>query len=123
MAGNSDEQLEYECVSLLKEFGLSEYEAYTFVYLLRLGSGTAKDVADVDGVPEPASTTRLTHSTRPVSSTSSIPRPSDLHPSHARRPSANSNYNGRTPSRSCANCSTASTPSTPTPKSSASGQS
>jgi sugar-specific transcriptional regulator TrmB len=51
MAGNSDEQLEYECVSLLKEFGLSEYEAYTFVYLLRLGSGTAKDVADVDGVP------------------------------------------------------------------------
>jgi len=51
MAGNSNERLEYECVTLLKEFGLSEYEAYTFVYLLRLGSGTAKDVADIDGVP------------------------------------------------------------------------
>jgi len=51
MSGESTEQLEYECASLLKEFGFTEYEAYTFVYLLRLGSGTAKDVAEVDSVP------------------------------------------------------------------------
>ncbi|UPV75676.1 TrmB family transcriptional regulator [Halorussus limi] len=51
MAGKSTEQLEYECANLLKEFGFSEYEAYTFVYLLRLGTGTAKDVAEVGDVP------------------------------------------------------------------------
>lgn len=51
MAGKSTEQLEYECANLLKEFGFSEYEAYTFVYLLRLGAGTAKDVAEVGDVP------------------------------------------------------------------------
>ncbi|NHN47994.1 TrmB family transcriptional regulator [Halostella sp. JP-L12] len=51
MAGKPTEQLEYECANLLKEFGFSEYEAYTFVYLLRLGAGTAKDVADVGDVP------------------------------------------------------------------------
>ncbi|WP_415379892.1 TrmB family transcriptional regulator [Halosimplex sp. TS25] len=51
MAGKSTEQLEYECASLLKEFGFSEYEAHTFVSLLRLGTGTAKDVATVSDVP------------------------------------------------------------------------
>lgn len=51
MAGKSTEQLEYECANLLKEFGFSEYEAYTFVYLLRLGVGTARDVAEVGDVP------------------------------------------------------------------------
>lgn len=51
MAGKSTEQLEYECANLLKEFGFSEYEAYTFVYLLRLGTGTAKNVAEVGDVP------------------------------------------------------------------------
>lgn len=51
MAGKPTEQLEYECATLLQEFGFTEYEAYTFVYLLRLGGGTAKDVADLDDVP------------------------------------------------------------------------
>jgi sugar-specific transcriptional regulator TrmB len=51
MAGSSPERLEAECVRLLKEFGLSEYEAYVFVYLTRLGEGTAKDVADMNHVP------------------------------------------------------------------------
>jgi len=35
----------------IKKFGFSEYEAYTFVHLLQLGSGTAKDVAEVGEVP------------------------------------------------------------------------
>ena len=52
MSGKPNEQVEYECANLLKEFGFSEYEAYTFVYLLRLGSGTAKDIAEVDDVPQ-----------------------------------------------------------------------
>ena len=51
MAGESTEQLEYECATLLQKFGFTEYEAYTFVYLLRLGAGTAKDVAEVGDVP------------------------------------------------------------------------
>ncbi len=51
MADKSTERLEQECAALLKEFGFSEYEAYTFVYLLRLGVGTAKDVAAVGDVP------------------------------------------------------------------------
>lgn len=51
MAEKSKEQLEYECANLLKKFGFSEYEAYTFVHLLQLGSGTAKDVAEVGEVP------------------------------------------------------------------------
>mgnify|MGYP002760968722 CR=1 FL=1 len=51
MSGEPSEQLEYESANLLKEFGFTEYEAYTFVYLLRLGSGTAKDIAEVDSVP------------------------------------------------------------------------
>lgn len=52
MSGKSSDQVEYECANLLKEFGFNEYEAYTFVYLLRLGSGTAKDIANVDDVPQ-----------------------------------------------------------------------
>lgn len=51
MVDESNEQLEYECANLFKEFGFTEYEAYTFIYLLRLGSGTAKDIAAVDSVP------------------------------------------------------------------------
>lgn len=51
MAGKSTEQLEYECANLLTEFGFTEYEAFTFVSLLRLGAGTAKDVAEVGNVP------------------------------------------------------------------------
>jgi sugar-specific transcriptional regulator TrmB len=51
MAGKSTEQLEYECSTLLQKFGFTEYEAYTFVYLLRLGAGTAKDVAEIGDVP------------------------------------------------------------------------
>lgn len=51
MSSDSEERLEAECASLLQEFGFSQYEAYTFVYLLRLGSATAKEVADFDSVP------------------------------------------------------------------------
>lgn len=45
------EQLELECVSRLKDLGLNEYEAYVLVYLIRLGTGTAKDIAELDSVP------------------------------------------------------------------------
>lgn len=51
MSGKTNEQLESECADLLKEFDFTEYEAYTFVYLLRLGVGTARDVAAVGDVP------------------------------------------------------------------------
>lgn len=51
MAKKPTEQLEYECATLLTEFGFTEYEAYTFVHLLQLGTGTAKDVAAVGDVP------------------------------------------------------------------------
>lgn len=51
MADRSAEQLEAESASLLQEFGFTEYESYTFVYLLRLGGGTAKDVAALGHIP------------------------------------------------------------------------
>ena len=51
MGSDRQERLEAECASLLQEFGFSQYEAYTFVYLLRLGPSTAREVADYDGVP------------------------------------------------------------------------
>jgi len=47
----STEQLEAECASLLMELGFTKYESYVFVHLLRLGSGTAKDVARLNDVP------------------------------------------------------------------------
>jgi sugar-specific transcriptional regulator TrmB len=51
MQGESPTKHEAETAALLEELGLSEYEAYVFIYLLRLGSGTAKDVAEMDHVP------------------------------------------------------------------------
>lgn len=51
MSSDRNEALEAECASLLQELGFSQYEAYTFVYLQRLGPSTAKEVADFDGVP------------------------------------------------------------------------
>lgn len=51
MPSDRSERLEAESAELLQEFGFTEYEAYTFVSLLRLGSGTAREVADVDHVP------------------------------------------------------------------------
>jgi sugar-specific transcriptional regulator TrmB len=51
MSGRDAEKLETEAVSLLKELGLTEYEAYTLVYLFRLGTATAKEIADMNGVP------------------------------------------------------------------------
>ena len=45
------EQLEHERADLLKQFGFIKYEAHTFVRLLRIGTGTARDVAAVGDVP------------------------------------------------------------------------
>lgn len=44
-------EVEAELVENLEELGLNQYEAQTLVNLLRLGSGTAKDIARVGGVP------------------------------------------------------------------------
>ena len=51
MTDSSPERVEAESARLLQELGLTEYEAYTFVCLHRLGSGTAKDVAEMNHVP------------------------------------------------------------------------
>lgn len=51
MSTDQQERLEAECASILQEFGFSQYEAYTFVYLLRLGPSTAREIADFNGVP------------------------------------------------------------------------
>lgn len=42
MVEKSTEQIVYECANLLKEFGFSEYEAYTFVYHLAGVSGSVR---------------------------------------------------------------------------------
>lgn len=51
MAEKSTEQLEFECAELLMEMGFTEYQAYTFVSLVRLGTGTAREIADLGHVP------------------------------------------------------------------------
>lgn len=51
MSSLSQEQLEEESGSLLKQLGLSEYEAFVLVHLFQLGVGTAKDIADLNRVP------------------------------------------------------------------------
>jgi sugar-specific transcriptional regulator TrmB len=51
MPRDNSERLEAECAELLQEFGFTEYEAFTFVSLLRLGTGTARQIADVGHVP------------------------------------------------------------------------
>jgi len=42
-----------EAVEALTDLGLSTYEARVFIALVRLGSGTARDVADIAEVPRP----------------------------------------------------------------------
>ena len=51
MSGKTDEQLTAELSDNLMKLGLTEYEARTLVTLVRIGTGTAKDIADADGVP------------------------------------------------------------------------
>lgn len=51
MADRDPEVVEAQLIDLLKELGLTEYEAHTLVILTRLGTGTAKDVASMDDVP------------------------------------------------------------------------
>ncbi|PSP82798.1 TrmB family transcriptional regulator [Halobacteriales archaeon QS_6_64_34] len=51
MNGKTDEQLAVALSDDLIELGLTEYEARTLVTLVRIGTGTAKDIADADGVP------------------------------------------------------------------------
>jgi sugar-specific transcriptional regulator TrmB len=51
MADRDVEVVETQLVDRLKTLGLTEYESRTLVDLTRLGTGTAKDVADVDDVP------------------------------------------------------------------------
>jgi len=51
MANSNEELLQAQLVERLKEMGMTEYEAETLVILTRLGTGTAKDVAEMDDVP------------------------------------------------------------------------
>ncbi len=46
-----DEQAEVVAVQRLQDLGLSQYEAQTLVNLVRLGTGTAKEIARLDDVP------------------------------------------------------------------------
>jgi len=48
-----DTDLVGETTSVLESLGFTEYEARCFVALTRLGQGTARDVAEVAGVPRP----------------------------------------------------------------------
>lgn len=51
MTSFEEEVIEAKLVDHLMELGLSEYESHTLVALMRLGTGTASDVADFDHVP------------------------------------------------------------------------
>lgn len=49
---NGIEEIVDECVELLRSFELTEYEAKSFVALSRLGTGTAKEIAEVADIPQ-----------------------------------------------------------------------
>lgn len=49
--GNSTDERRSKAVELLQQFGLNEYEAKTYVTLVRLEDGTAKDVSSRSDVP------------------------------------------------------------------------
>ncbi|QLG26553.1 TrmB family transcriptional regulator [Halorarum halophilum] len=51
MAPRDDELVEAELVDHLKALGFKEYEAHTLIALFRLGTATAKDIADSSDVP------------------------------------------------------------------------
>jgi len=43
--------MEVELIERLDQLGLTNYEARTLIDLVRLGTGTAKDIQRIDGVP------------------------------------------------------------------------
>jgi sugar-specific transcriptional regulator TrmB len=51
MENEEDDRLTRVLTDELLELGLTDYEAHTLVALVRLGTGTAKAIADADGVP------------------------------------------------------------------------
>jgi len=51
MSSNPSEDPQAAAVEQLERFGLSNYAARTFVALASLGTGTARDVSEVSGVP------------------------------------------------------------------------
>ena len=50
---DADADLVAETTSVLESLGLTEYEARCFVALTRIGQGTAREIAEVAGVPRP----------------------------------------------------------------------
>ncbi|WP_247001069.1 TrmB family transcriptional regulator [Halosolutus gelatinilyticus] len=51
MVDFEEEQAEAEALDRLQDLGLSTYEAQTLINLLRLGTGTARDITRINGVP------------------------------------------------------------------------
>ncbi|HET7324592.1 MAG TPA: helix-turn-helix domain-containing protein [Halococcus sp.] len=51
MTDDTPERKRSQAVSLFCELGLTEYEARVYVALLRLGTGTAREIAEIAGVP------------------------------------------------------------------------
>ena len=51
MAPDDSGRVETELISNLKQLGMNKYEAQTLINLVRLGSGTAKDIARMNDVP------------------------------------------------------------------------
>lgn len=51
MKEGTEEQLRAELSDRLRDLGLTDYEAQTLIALVRLGTGTAKDIADAGGPP------------------------------------------------------------------------
>ncbi len=51
MVSFEEEQAEAEALVRLQNLGLSKYESQTLINLIRLGTGTAQDIARINGVP------------------------------------------------------------------------
>jgi len=51
MVSFEEEQAEATALDRLQDLGLSKYESQTLINLIRLGTGTAEDIAQINGVP------------------------------------------------------------------------
>lgn len=51
MVSFDEEQAEAQALDRFQDLGLSQYEAQTLLNLIRLGTGTAQDIASIDDVP------------------------------------------------------------------------
>jgi sugar-specific transcriptional regulator TrmB len=79
------EEDDLQSIEILKQFNLNEYEAKTYVVLLRIGDAAASDIADAADVPQPRVYDVLRSLGQKGLVTKQPTSPKQYSPNHARR--------------------------------------